>query len=119
MLNYQIISNGRCDVDFSLVWGCISLLQSVHHVLWPTNQFLQFHRVPWAPALSRSLTSIPLVPEGTNNGKLLMPGMTRTFRLALSFVIPLRLGQEPPPQPQEDSYDGRSLAEVCLAQVSY
>lgn len=25
----------------------------------------------------------------------------------------LRLGQEPPPPPQEDSYDGRSLAEVC------
>src|SRR5580693_1637012 len=25
----------------------------------------------------------------------------------------LRLGQEPPPPPQEDVYDGRSLAEVC------
>lgn len=25
----------------------------------------------------------------------------------------LRLGQEPPPPPQEDAYDGRSLAEVC------
>ncbi len=24
----------------------------------------------------------------------------------------LRLGQEPPPPPQEDAYDGRSLAEV-------
>ncbi len=24
----------------------------------------------------------------------------------------LRLGQEPPPAPQEDAYDGRSLAEV-------
>lgn len=26
-----------------------------------------------------------------------------------------RLGQEPPPQQQEDSYDGRSLAEVSLS----
>lgn len=25
-----------------------------------------------------------------------------------------RLGQDPPPQQQEDSYDGRSLAEVSL-----
>lgn len=25
-----------------------------------------------------------------------------------------RLGQEPPPQQQEDSYDGRSLAEVSI-----
>lgn len=27
-----------------------------------------------------------------------------------------RLGQEPPPQPAEDSFDGRSLAEVSLSQ---
>ncbi|ETW87331.1 hypothetical protein HETIRDRAFT_40944 [Heterobasidion irregulare TC 32-1] len=26
-----------------------------------------------------------------------------------------RLGQEPPPQPQEDAYDGRSLAEVAIS----
>jgi len=26
--------------------------------------------------------------------------------------VPYRLGQEPPPQPVEDSFDGRSLAEV-------
>ena len=26
-----------------------------------------------------------------------------------------RLGQEPPPQQQEDSYDGRSLAEVSVS----
>lgn len=29
-----------------------------------------------------------------------------------------RLGQEPPPQQQEDSYDGRSLAEVSLSKKS-
>ena len=29
------------------------------------------------------------------------------------LTAPHRLGQEPPPQPQEDVYDGRSLAEVC------
>jgi hypothetical protein len=28
-----------------------------------------------------------------------------------------RLGQEPPPPPQEDAYDGRSLAEVCYHPV--
>jgi hypothetical protein len=28
-----------------------------------------------------------------------------------------RLGQEPPPQQQEDSYDGRSLAEVSISNV--
>jgi hypothetical protein len=30
-----------------------------------------------------------------------------------------RLGQEPPPQQQEDSYDGRSLAEVSMLKVSF
>lgn len=40
-------------------------------------------------------------------------------RFALTFLTrahlnnALRLGQEPPPPPQEDAYDGRSLAEVC------
>src|ERR1700761_2856614 len=42
-------------------------------------------------------------------------------RLSLRFypfsllLILHRLGQEPPPQQQEDSYDGRSLAEVSTS----
>lgn len=31
--------------------------------------------------------------------------------------IPIRLGQEPPPQPTEDVFDGRSLAEVGAARL--
>ena len=41
-----------------------------------------------------------------------------TFRflpLGLLLRILYRLGQEPPPQQQEDSYDGRSLAEVSMS----
>lgn len=32
--------------------------------------------------------------------------------VAVAHVVFSRLGQEPPPQPVEDSFDGRSLAEV-------
>jgi hypothetical protein len=41
---------------------------------------------------------------------------SQPFFFQLSFFptfVCLRLGQEPPPPPQEDAYDGRSLAEVC------
>lgn len=38
------------------------------------------------------------------------------FIVAVAEKYPLhRLGQEPPPQQQEDSYDGRSLAEVSVS----
>lgn len=37
----------------------------------------------------------------------------RFFMSPLKYITPVfRLGQEPPPPQQEDSYDGRSLAEV-------
>ena len=49
-----------------------------------------------------------------------MEGRLREVRVPLPLPLhrprltaPHRLGQEPPPQPQEDVYDGRSLAEVC------
>ena len=37
--------------------------------------------------------------------------LTSVF-LPQSHYFTFRLGQEPPPAPQEDAYDGRSLAEV-------
>jgi hypothetical protein len=40
----------------------------------------------------------------------------RLRRFIVAEKCPLhRLGQEPPPQQQEDSYDGRSLAEVSMS----
>jgi|ERR1700722_17280974 len=45
----------------------------------------------------------------------------RSFKFSLTIEqnkrveFYLRLGQEPPPQPVEDSYDGRSLAEVSTS----
>ena len=40
----------------------------------------------------------------------------RSYSFTVAEKYPLyRLGQEPPPQQQEDSYDGRSLAEVSMS----
>src|SRR6266566_4952349 len=52
-----------------------------------------------------------------NSGRLHTPGVSVFHRPPTclnkpSFFLRLRLGQEPPPAPQEDAYDGRSLAEV-------
>ena len=44
---------------------------------------------------------------------------TRSHSFIVAEKYPLhRLGQEPPPQQQEDSYDGRSLAEVSTSKRS-
>ena len=49
-----------------------------------------------------------------SSGKLHMLG-SPLFALHTTLIyVQSRLGQDPPPQQQEDSYDGRSLAEVSL-----
>jgi hypothetical protein len=50
----------------------------------------------WKAAYARQDTSFPI----------------HTARSWSDSVCTSRLGQEPPPQPVEDSFDGRSLAEV-------
>lgn len=50
----------------------------------------------WKAAYARSFAELH---------RILLPQLTNE----LTF----RLGQEPPPQPVEDVFDGRSLAEVC------
>lgn len=48
------------------------------------------------------------------NGRLLMLGESRPFSpIDASPSAVGRLGQEPPPKPVEEVFDGRSLAEVC------
>jgi len=34
------------------------------------------------------------------------------------LTVAFSLGQDPPPQQQEESFDGRSLAEVCVSHIS-
>lgn len=51
-----------------------------------------------------------------------MEGSVRQVRVTThpiysSLLTYPRLGQEPPPEPTEDVFDGRSLAEVCLLVV--
>lgn len=47
----------------------------------------------WKAAYARFAANLPITPS----------------------LILFRLGQEPPPQPTEDAFDGRSLAEVSLS----
>ena len=50
---------------------------------------------------------------GKSSGKPHMPGIFDSGSTRLHPAhFAVRLGQEPPPQQQDDHYDGRSLAEV-------
>ena len=56
--------------------------------------------------------------DARSSGKLRMlgktnPPSTTTFRSHTTFS----LGQDPPPLQQEDAFDGRSLAEVCVTYI--
>ena len=72
-----------------------------------------------APVSSHNPTSKPPGLAEMNSGKQHMLGFSAFICILLSppllpetsFLLS-RLGQEPPPTPQEDAYDGRSLAEV-------
>jgi hypothetical protein len=57
-------------------------------------------------------------PGENNNGRLPTQGRPhRSHHTGSCSFIFFRLGQEPPPQPTEDSFDGRSLAEVSLSKL--
>lgn len=79
---------------------------------------------PSVPASSPRTSSTPPKHVGTSSGKPPTPGpspnqppsplisLLTSPALSAIYDISLSLGQEPPPRPVEDAFDGRSLAEV-------
>lgn len=87
---------------------------SFHHrleILW-TTQFPLSRPQASALASSRRKSSRPQRLAGRSSGRRPTHGghYVRYTRLAADGTR--RLGQEPPPEPKEEAYDGRSLAEV-------
>lgn len=80
-------------------------------------QFPQSLQAAWVHGLCPKLTSKPQKLDATSSGRRHMRGHWFLFT-AHTNVVHIdhihRLGQEPPPAPTEDAFDGRSLAEVTI-----
>ena len=84
---------------------------------WPKNPLYLISRA--ASSARVSSPKMRWTPQGSgekSNGRLHMLGTFHIHALCTNIHAGhYRLGQEPPPQQQEEVYDGRSLAEVSLS----
>lgn len=73
-----------------------------------------------ALALSPRQSSTWPDSDARSSGKPRMLGENKHLHLLSPYVLTVTfsLGQDPPPQQQEDAFDGRSLAEVCVSHIS-
>ena len=81
------------------------------------KRYPRCRRESWARVSSPKRSWTRQRQEDRSSGRRPTPGMiyvrpppAHTYRVILTEH---RLGQEPPPEPTEDVFDGRSLAEVC------
>lgn len=77
-----------------------------------STPFLLFPLVQLALALSLNRKSRLRKPAATSSGERRMLGWFSNLGPVRFSCCASRLGQEPPPPPAEDAFDGRSLAEV-------